>query len=154
MDLSDVHACEIDVLSRIDITVFSQPLVYDCVRDMYALEVALSCDKDKLLAYIDNYMCYVLVNAGAEAHIALHCVVATLFFHEANRGSRAVEHLATALCAHFAKKQTFFALFDRVVSELAGNLKTLGNDAQTVESIAAEFASSRLFASPKSKPIC
>ena len=152
--LSDVHACEINVLSKIDITVFSQPLVYDCVRDMYASENVSSSDKAKLLTYIDNYMCYVLVSADVKTHIALHCVTAALFFHKANRGSHVEEHLASAVSEHFSKKQAFSELFDRVVDELTLNLKTLGNDAKTVETIAAGFASSRFFTPLKSKPAC
>ena len=140
-----VHATEIDLLMKIDITVLTQPTIYDCVREMGDIACGVQAEKEKLWSYLDNYMCYVLVSMGLEVNIVLHCITAILFFYAANQGRSAIEFMISIIRTKFAKKAAFFQTFDQVVSELVQNLKTLGNDPQVLESMARDFEAKNLF---------
>lgn len=140
-----MHALEIELLSKVDVRVLCEPTIHDCVREMSELEFHNADQKKKLLSYVDNYMCYVLVNMGLEAHIALHCAAAMMFFFAANRSGGMVESLASIVRAQFIKKSSFFDIFNKVVAELAHNLKILGNDPRVVESVARDFEARSLF---------
>jgi len=141
-----VHALELELLRKIDVTVLAQPTVYDCIREASGLQPTCELEKQKLLSYIDNYMCYVLVSMGLEVDVVLHCASAFLFFYAANANHAMIDFIVSVVRASYGKKPSFFERFDRVVGELVRNLKTLGNEAQLVDRISSGFEASRLFA--------
>lgn len=112
---------------------------------MGSIECGAQVEKEKLWSYLDNYICYVLVSMGLEVNILLHCIAAVLFFYAANQSRNSTEFMISIIKTTFAKKTAFLATFDQVIKELVQNLKTLGNDSQTLESIARDFEAKNLF---------
>lgn len=144
--LNSIFACERYLVSIIDLTVMTEPSIFDSFVEIMAGAGCEVSPRSSFSIYIENYMLHLLSERSYNADVILSCLIASAFYLKGMEDESGFEKVSNIFKNFYSINSTFLKKFDKELSLLATRLKLKGNSANVVDSVVSSIELRHIFA--------